>query len=104
MSSAETILRASFNRLKARLENSITDSISKTAIFIKDAPHLLKKEWRLLQEEILGEASRIDNKENEDIPLETKPFQNKSSQNSQETIDHLRAKVARMIKKIEGPN
>ena len=102
MPTSETILRATFNRLKARLGSGFMASVSKAAILMQEAPDRFKEEWDLLQKEISSEADRLDN--DEDIDNEEIPFPQDNSVTSQNRVDKLRAKVAKLTKKIEEIN
>ena len=102
MTTSENFLRAAFNSVKARIKKTIIYSTYETTSFIKEAPELIKKEWDQFKEEISTEAERLENFKNEgetsldDINL--KPEGNLSTQNK---IDHIRKKIAKLNDMVE---
>ena len=101
MSSSETLLRAAFNRLTARLQSKITSSASETTAFMKKAPDQLKKEWDEFKEEIVAEAQKLDSETNETNSWEEISFKGEDSLSQQKKIDLLRKKIAELTNKME---
>ena len=104
MTSSESLIRAAFNRLKARMGNSLLSSISKTEVLLKKGPDLIQKEWNILKEEIIDEAYRIDEEEREEGSLKDIPLEKENSSNSQNRVDQLREKVSKLTKHLEAIN
>ncbi len=99
MTASETLIKAAFNRLKARMEKSIFSSISKTKSVMKEAPDQIRKEWDILKEEIIDEAYRINQVKDEELSSEQKV-----ASDSQSKVDKIRAKLANLTKQVEELN
>ena len=52
MSSPENLLKATMNRLTARIGRKLVDTAADIAAIAKDAPERLQKEWENFQEEV----------------------------------------------------
>ena len=104
MTSSESLIRAAFNRLRARMGNSLLSSISKTEVLFKEGPDLIEREWNIFKEEIIEEANRIDQQESKDDSLQKMSDGNEISSNSQSKISEIRKKVANLTKQIEALN
>lgn len=100
MSTPQSLLQATVNRLGARLGSQLADRAADFALFAQDAPQRLQREWTLFWEEVELEAQRLDHGESnrpgsgEEVTDATDP---------QDQIDALRAKVASLARKLEQP-
>ena len=101
MASSDIFFRATFNRLKARIEQKIVTSVNEATIFMKNTPQYFKNEWDVLKEEINDETIRLENIEKEDITTKEMSAQLNKSKGNQEKIDHIRKNVKKLIKNIE---
>ena len=101
MTTSDTLLKAAINRLTVRLGKKLIDTATEISILAKEAPDKLKKEWDLLQDEILEEAERLNNESKEQKP-DSDFTKSDDSQIPIEKIDQLRAKVATLNKKLES--
>ncbi len=104
MSSQESLIKATLNRLKARLNKKLIETSSQIAFFIEEGPDRISKEWDLFKDEIYAEAERIE-KESE----EKKEVNNSHSESSEDasiksTINQLRSKVSAISQKLEVKN
>tara|TARA_Y100001968_G_scaffold67200_1_gene58033 strand:- start:11395 stop:11709 length:315 start_codon:yes stop_codon:yes gene_type:complete len=100
MNNSDTLLKATINRLIARLGEKIIDSAEEFASKAKDAPENLKKEWEILKEEIYEEAERIKN-QSERKNADNSNYDNSTTTNSTvRKIDLIRSQVADLNKKI----
>ncbi len=102
MSSPENLLKATLNRLAARLEQKLTDTVAGLSAIAQEAPERLKKEWRLFQEEIIAESERLEKEFHEQESEVTVEPNMPKSDKIQEKIDRLRTKVSELSQKIEG--
>ena len=98
MSSTEKLLQATINRLKERLTNKLVNSADEIALFAKDAPEKIKKEWAIFKEEVITEADQLDKKANEEVKKQETSYTTKSPQ---EKIELIRTKVASLNNKLE---
>ncbi len=101
MSTSETYIKATLNRLKARIGNKVTDSISEVASLIKEAPDLITKELDLLTKEILDEASRLEKNNDEQNSVQEISFKKEEVNEDQNRIDRIRMKISQLANQIE---
>ena len=101
MGSSEALIRATVNRISACLGHGFADAAAELAVLVQDAPQRLRQEWDLFQDEVRTEAERIERGDqatvNTDVASSSEP-----SDNPQEVIDRLRAKVADLSQAIEA--
>ena len=101
MGSSEALIRATVNRIGARLGHGFADAAAELAVLAQDAPQRLRQEWDLFQDEVRAEAERIERGDqvtvNPDGQSSSEP-----SNNPQEVIDRLRATVADLSQAIEA--
>ena len=56
MGSSEALIRATVNRISARLGHGFADAAAELAVLAQDAPQRLRQEWDLFQDEVRAEA------------------------------------------------
>ena len=100
MSTPQSLLQATINRLGARLGSQLADRAADFALFAQDAPQRLQKEWTLFWEEVEHEARRLDHREGAPAP---RGEGGGEIPHPQEQIDALRAKVASLSRQLEKP-
>ena len=108
MGSSEAFIRATVNRISARLGHGIADAAAEIAVLVQDAPERLRQEWELFQEEVQAEAERLEHgdahsprspgsdDELSDMTTESKPS------SPQDLVDRLRASVAEINRVLEA--
>jgi uncharacterized protein YceH (UPF0502 family) len=99
MSTPQSLLQATINRLSARLGSQLADRVAELAVFAQDAPQRLQQEFSLFWEEVEQEAHRL---ENGDAAPAAEGSQAPPS-DPQDQIDALRAQVATLARKLESP-
>ncbi len=108
MGSFEAFIRATVNRISARLGHGLADAAAEIAVLAQDAPERLRQEWELFQEEVQAEAERL---EHVDAPaprspgsgIETTDITTDSQPSSpQDLVDRLRASVAEINSVLEA--
>ena len=108
MGSSEAFIRATVNRISARLGHGLADAAAEIAVLAQDAPKRLRQEWELFQEEVQAEAERL---EHVDAPaprspgsgIETTDITTDSQPSSpQDLVDRLRASVAEINSVLEA--
>ena len=104
MSSNNKLLKATLNRLIARIGQKLLDSAVELAERTKEAPEKLRDEWVLFQEEVVAEANRLDQESSEEVSNIKDESQNSQTDDPQNKIDRLRAKVAELNSKLEAKN
>jgi uncharacterized protein YceH (UPF0502 family) len=99
MSTPQSLLQATINRLGARLGSQLADRVAELAVFAQDAPQRLQQEFSLFWEEVEQEAHRLEN--GDAAPAaEGSPA---PPSDPQDQIDALRAQVATLARKLESP-
>ena len=99
MGSPDALIRATVNRLSARLGHGLADAAAELAVLAQDAPERLRQEWDLFQEEVQAEAERLEH--GETIMAENAVAAPSKELSSQERIDQLRATVAEISRALE---
>ena len=100
MGSSEALIRATVNRISARLGHGFADAAAELAVLAQDAPQRLRQEWDLFQDEVRAEADRIERGDQDTV--NTDGASSEPSDNPQEVIDRLRATVADLSQAIEA--
>lgn len=100
MSSPDSLLRATLNRLAARLSQGLSEAAVGLAALAQDAPERLSNEWDLFQQEVIAEADRLEQEidQAEEVKASSSA---QASESAQAQIDRLRAKVADLNRKVE---
>ena len=100
MGSSEALIRATVNRISARLGHGFADAAAELAVLAQDAPQRLRQEWDLFQDEVRAEAERIDRGDQATVSTD-ETSSSEPLETSQAVIDRLRAKVADLSQAIE---
>tara|TARA_Y100001968_G_C19356340_1_gene717382 strand:- start:662 stop:976 length:315 start_codon:yes stop_codon:yes gene_type:complete len=101
MNNSDTLLKATINRLTARLSEKIIDTATKVALQAQEAPEKLKEEWEILKKEIYQEAERLENESSPNNESPSNPYSSPESNNTTEKIDLIRRKIADISEKFE---
>ena len=102
MGSADALIRATLNRIGARVGHGLADTAAELAVLAQDAPSRLRQEWDLFQDEVRAEAERLERSEDEELSCRGEADSvDASDRQPQELIDRLRATVADLSKRIE---
>ncbi len=104
MASSETLLKAVLNRLKTRLDNKLASSALKASDFIKVTPDQIKKQWDLFKEEVIDEADRMNEMQNEGKDLHKDLSQKATSDTLQSKINKLKKEIVKLSTQIEEIN
>lgn len=99
MSTPQSLLQATINRLGARLGGQLADRAAELAVLAQDAPQRIQREFSLFWEEVEREAQRLETGESTSNPTGA----GGSTADPQDLIDSLRAQVAHLAKKLEPP-
>ena len=101
MGSSEALIRATVNRISARLGNGFADAAAELAVLAQDAPQRLRQEWGLFQDEVLAEAERIERGDQAMVSTDGESSV-EQSETLQAVIDRLRATVADLSQAVEA--
>ena len=99
MSTPQSLLQATINRLGARLGGQLADRAAELAVMAQDAPQRIQRELSLFWEEVEREAQRLETGESS----YRSSGERGSTADPQDLIDGLRAQVANVAKKLEPP-
>ena len=101
MGSSEALIRATVNRISARLGHGFADAAAELAVLAQDAPQRLRQEWDLFQDEVLAEAERIERGDQSVVRTDGEPSA-EQPETPQAVIDRLRATVADLSQAVEA--
>ena len=100
MGSSDAFIRATINRLGARIGHGLADAAAEMAVLAQDAPDRLRQEWDLFQEEVKAEAERLQ-QENQPHAASAADRPGSEHEPLQQRIDRLRAQVADLSTRLE---
>ena len=103
MSDSEILLKASINRIAARITEKVINSVQEFTEIAEELPHKLQNEWSSFKEEVIEESERLEKKTNASKEKRSKD-QLSNEDLIQIKIDNLRSKVIEINKDIEGKN
>tara|TARA_B100000401_G_C52624529_1_gene633021 strand:- start:451 stop:765 length:315 start_codon:yes stop_codon:yes gene_type:complete len=90
MTNSDYLLKAAIKKVSEKLNNILFEKIEEATNIAQDAPEKFKKEFDILKESIIEEASRMEKAENN---LENEP-----------TNSHQDLKIEKALNEIEGIN
>ena len=108
MGSSDAFIRATVNRISARLGHGLADAAAEIAVIAQEAPERLRQEWELFQDEVRAEAERLEHGEapaasTPNSAVDSAEITTDSNQRSpQEMVDQLRASVAEINRALEA--
>ncbi|QEY32793.1 hypothetical protein EVJ50_11685 [Synechococcus sp. RSCCF101] len=119
MSTPETLVQATLNRLLARVGSGVADAAAAVAVIAQDAPERLRQEWDLFREEVQLEAERLEAEATAPAPAADQtpsdpagsggsaPAQAdpvaEDGRSAQQRIDALRSRVSDLSARLEDP-
>ena len=101
MGSSEALIRATVNRIGARLGHGFADAVAEVAVLAQDVPQRLRQEWDLFQDEVRAEAERIERGDRAPVTTDSESSA-EPSETPQAVIDRLRATVADLSQALEA--
>ncbi len=90
MTNSDYLLKAAIKKVTEKLNELLVEKIEEATNIAQDAPEILKKEFDILKESIIEEASRLEKAEN---------IQEKESTNTYQD-----SKIKQALNEIEGIN
>ena len=94
MTNSDYLLKAAIKKVTEKLNEILVEKIEEATQIAQDAPEILKKEFDLLKESIIEEASRLEKEENITENIE----ENESTNTYQDP------KIKKALNEIEGIN
>lgn len=95
MSAPQSLVQAALNRLAARVGSGLADTAAGLAVMAQEVPGRVQEELGLFWEEVLQEAERLEHGE------PAAPPGPRGSDDPQDQIDALRARVAELSQRLE---
>ena len=104
MGSSDAFIRATVNRISARLGHGLADAAAEIAVLAQDAPERLRQEWELFQDEVRAEAERLEHGDAPPSPASDSGVISTDANPSspQEMVDRLRASIAEINRALEA--
>ena len=90
MTNSDYLLKAAFKKVTEKLNEILIEKIEEATNIAQDVPEILKKEFDILKESIIEEASRMEKAENVQ--------ENESSNTNQDS------KIEKALNEVEGIN
>ena len=90
MTNSDYFLKAAIKKVTEKLNEILGDKIEEATNLAQDAPEILKKEFDILKESIIEEASRMEKAEN--------------IQENEATNSYQDSKIKKALNEIEGIN
>ena len=90
MTNSDYLLKAAIKKVTEKLNEILVEKIEEATNIAQDAPEILKKEFDILKESIIEEASRMEKSEN--------------IQNNDPTDSFQNSKIKKALNEIEGIN
>ena len=90
MTNSDYLLKAAIKKVTEKLNEILVEKIEEATNIAQDAPEILKKEFDILKESIIEEASRMEKAENIEKHEATNNYQN--------------SKIEKAFNEIEGIN
>ena len=76
MTNSDYLLKAAIKKVTEKLNEIVVEKIEEAANIAQDAPEILKKEFDILKESIMEEASRMEKADNVQENETTNTYQN----------------------------
>ena len=90
MTNSDYLLKAAIKKVSEKLNDILVEKIEEATNIAQDAPEILKKEFDILKESIIEEASRMEKSEN--------------IQENEKTNTDQNSKIKKALNEIEGIN
>ena len=87
MTNSDYLLKAAIKKVTEKLNEILVDKFEEATNIAQDAPEILKKEFDILKESIIEEASRMEKAENIHENESANTYQDSKNQNSQKALN-----------------
>ena len=106
MSDSETLLKATLNRVAARIGKKMIHSAEELADIAQDAPRRIQEEWSQFKDEVIEESIRLEKASKTTSSKDVESTKRNPSHEDliQSKIDNLRSKVMNINRNIEEKN
>ena len=104
MTNSDYLLKAAIKKVTAKLNEILVEKIEEATNIAQDAPEILKKEFDILKESILEEASRMEKAENVQKNAHNNTYQNSKINQALNEIKVISNQIEVFNKKINNSN
>ena len=93
MTNSDYILKAAIKKVTEKLNEILIEKIEEATNIAQDAPEILKKEFDILKESIIEEASRMEKAENIQENESTNSYQNSKIKEALNEIESINKQI-----------
>ena len=90
MSNSDYLIKATVKKISERLNKTFIGKVEEAANVAQEVPEILKKEIEVLRDEIINEAKRLEEIDNDDIFKKSKESLNPKIEQSLEKIESIK--------------
>ena len=102
MTNSDYLLKAAIKKVTEKLNEILVEKIEEATNIAQDAPEILKKEFDILKESIMEEASRMEKADNVQENETTNTYQNSKIKIALNEIEIINKKINLFNKKINN--
>ena len=102
MTNSDYLLKAAIKKVTEKLNEIVVEKIEEATNIAQDAPEILKKEFDILKESIMEEASRMEKADNIQENETTNTYQNSKIKIALNEIEIINKKIDLFNKKINN--
>ena len=102
MTNSDYLLKAAIKKVTEKLNEIVVEKIEEATNIAQDAPEILKKEFDILKESIMEEASRMEKAENIQENEATNTYQNSKIEIALNKIEIINKQIGLFNKKINN--
>ena len=101
MTNSDYLLKATIKKLGEKLNQTFIEKIEETANAAQGVPEIIKNELDLLKDEIIQEAKRMENSNNNSFNEEELKTKNNLTNKSLQKIKEINAQIVHINKKLD---
>ena len=102
MTNSDYLLKAAIKKVTEKLNEIVVEKIEEATNIAQDAPEILKKEFDILKESIMEEASRMEKADNVQENETTNTYQNSKIKIALNEIEIINKQIDLFNKKINN--
>ncbi|ABV49848.1 Conserved hypothetical protein [Prochlorococcus marinus str. MIT 9215] len=103
MTNSDYLLKAAIKKLSEKLKEILVEKIEEATTIAQDTPEILKKEFDILRESIIEEASRMEKAENIQENYSTNTYQDSKIKKALNAIEGINKQIDLFNKNINNP-
>ena len=102
MTNSDYLLKAAIKKVTEKLNEILVEKIEEATNIAQDAPEILKKEFDILKESIIEDASRMEKADNIQENETTNTYQNSKIKTALNEIEIIKKQIDLFNKKINN--